>query len=158
MGSFEASVKQFTIEAKENTSLIFRTAVDELYKDVIKPKGSQNRDAIGPALDEGGNLPHDTGNLGRSLAVSTEVFPEVDQGNATYLDSSAQDAFTISGLEGGDTVYLGFQAVYAARQNYGFVGQDKLGRTYNQTGHYFVEKSAAKWQLFVAEAEAQFGE
>ncbi len=157
MASFEASVKQFTIEAKENTSLIFRTAVDELYKAVIKPKGSQNRDAIGPATNQGGNLPHDTGNLGRSLSVSTDVFPEVDQGNASYLNNNAA-SFTISGLDAGDTVYLGFQAVYAARQNYGFVGTDSKGRNYNQTGHYFVELAGAQWPQFVAEAEAQFGE
>jgi hypothetical protein len=158
MGSFEASVKQFTIEAKENASLIFRTAADKLHKDVITPKGSQNRDAIGPAIDQGGNLPHDTGNLGRSLAVSTTDFPEVDAGLASYSDMSSTDSFTISGLDFGDTLYMGFQAVYAPRMNYGFVGTDSLGRQYNQSGHFFVELSAAKWQQFVSEAELQYGE
>lgn len=158
MGSFSATVKNFTIEAEENASLIFRTAADSLYKEVIKPKGSQNRDAIGPALDEGGNLPHDTGNLGRSLAVSTTEFPEVDAGLASYSDQSGSDSFVISNVEPGDTLYMGFQAVYAPRMNYGFVGTDSKGRKYNQTGHYFVENAAAKWQLFVDEAEAKFGE
>lgn len=143
-GSFEASVKQFTIEAKENTNLIFRTAADSLAKEVIRPTRS------------GGNLPFDTGNLGRSLAASTSVFPGVDTENRDYGESNVE--FTIAGVEAGDTLYLGFQAVYAARQNYGFVGQDSLGRNYNQSGHYFVERAGDMWQLFVSEAEAQFGE
>lgn len=158
MAGLSDTVKQFTIEAGENAALIFRTAADRLHKEVIRPKGSQSRDAIGPAIDQGGNLPHDTGNLGRSLAVSTTAFPEVDAGLASYPDSSAADSFTISGADLGDTLYMGFQAVYAPRMNYGFVGEDSLGRKYNQTGHYFVENAAAKWQLFVKEAEAQFGE
>jgi hypothetical protein len=30
--------------------------------------------------------------------------------------------------------------VYAARVNFGFVGQDSLGRTYDQRGHHMVEQ------------------
>lgn len=144
MASFEASVKRFTIEAKENTSLIFRTAADDLAKAVVKPRSS------------GGFLPHDTGNLGRSLAASTSVFPGVDTNEANYGASNVE--FTIAGVEAGDTLYLGFQAAYGPRQNYGFVGSDSLGRNYNQTGAYFVENAAAQWPAFVASAEAQFGE
>jgi hypothetical protein len=58
----------------------------------------------------------------------------------------------------GKPVYLGVQAIYAPRQNYGFVGTDSLGRTYNQSGAFFVEGAGAKWEQFVKEAEAEFGE
>jgi len=37
--------------------------------------------------------------------------------------------------------------------NYGFVGQDSLGRTYNQAGFGFAEDAASKWPAIVA-AEA----
>lgn len=156
MASFSATVKQFTDGAKENTSLIFRTAADKLAKEVIKPKSGSSRDAIGPRSG-GGFLPHDTSNLGRSLSASTTAMPQVDSGTASYLNN-ANVEFTIMNADAGDTLYIGFQAAYAARQNYGFVGQDSLGRTYNQSGHFFVENAGAKWPQFVAESEALFGE
>jgi hypothetical protein len=49
-------------------------------------------------------------------------------------------------------VWLGYQAAYARRQNYGFVGADALGRVYNQPGSYFVEGAIANWQQIVARA------
>lgn len=156
MGTFSATVKQFTVDAKENTTLIFRTAADKLAKEVVRPISGGGRDSIGPRSG-GGFLPHDTGNLGRSLSFSTASMPKIDQGTASYL-SNANASFVISNVEAGDTLYMGFQAAYAARMNYGFVGDDSLGRTYSQSGHYFVENAGAKWQQFVSEAEAQFGE
>jgi len=129
MGSFSNQVLKFNAEAKENSSLILRTAVDSLHKEIARPKSV------------GGNLPYDTGNLGRSAKVDTVSFPEVDAVNREY---TLQDiSFTINGIEYGKPVYIGFQAPYAPRQNYGFVGQDSLGRNYNQAGNYFVERGVA---------------
>lgn len=144
MGSFSATVKQFTIDAKENTTLIFRTAADKLAKEVVRTKSN------------GGFLPHDTGNLGRSFAASTTDMPKINPAEAQY--GSINTEFVIAGVEAGDTLYMGFQAAYAPRMNYGFVGTDSLGRTYNQTGNYFVENAGSKWQQFVSEAETLYGE
>lgn len=143
MGTFSATVKQFTIDAKENTSLIFREAADKLAKEVIRTKSN------------GGFLPHDTGNLGRSFAASTTDMPQINQAEAEY--GAVNTEFVIAGVDAGDTLYMGFQAAYAARANYGFIGTDSLGRTYNQTGNYFVENAAFKWQQFVSEAEVLYG-
>lgn len=55
----------------------------------------------------------------------------------------------------GETLYIGFQANYARRMNYGFVGEDSLGRTYNQSGFGFVEKAAARWPFIVDAAAAK---
>jgi hypothetical protein len=144
MGSFSDQVLKFNAEAKENSSLILRTAVDSLHKEIARPKSV------------GGNLPFDTGNLGRSIEVSTVAFPDVDQ---TEIEYGAQDvSFTINGVEFGDPVYIGVRAVYGPRMNYGFVGQDSLGRNYNQSGNYFVERGGQMWPSLVKEAEAQYGE
>ena len=55
----------------------------------------------------------------------------------------------------GDVISLGYQAIYARRQNYGFVGQDSLGRNYNQQGAHFVEHAASLWPQMVKQAEAE---
>lgn len=144
MGSFSATVKQFTIDAEENTTLIFRDAAYKLSREVVRTKSS------------GGFLPHDVGNLGRSFSASTTDMPKVDKNAMDYGPSNVE--FVIAGVEAGDTLYMGFQAAYAPRMNYGFVGTDSLGRTYNQTGNYFVENAGAKWQQFVTEAETLHGE
>ena len=57
----------------------------------------------------------------------------------------------------GDTLGFGFQAVYAPRMEFGFVGQDSLGRNYNMAGNYFVQGAVDQWVTLVKEAEAQFG-
>lgn len=58
--------------------------------------------------------PRDTGRLANSIAVR-EPAPLV------------RDVYT--------------NVAYAMRQNYGFVGTDRLGRTYNQPGFFFMEKA-----------------
>lgn len=143
MGSFKKSVNEFSVEAKENASLIFRTAISNLHEEVIRPKSS------------GGNLPHDTGNLGRSVTLSANHI-DIDTESKDYI---AQDVgAAVASVEYGDTMYLGFQAAYAPRMNYGFVGTDSLGRKYNQIGNYFLENGEALWPTIVKEAEAKFGE
>ena len=144
MGSFAKQVLQFNAEAKENASLILRTAVDSLHKEIARPKSS------------GGNLPFDTGNLGRSIEVSTVAFPEVDQEEREY--TAPDVSFMLNGVKYGDPVYIGVRAIYGPRMNWGFVGQDSLGRNYNQAGNYFVERGGAMWPSLVKEAEAQYGE
>lgn len=144
MGSFKADVLRFNAEAKENASLILRGAVDSLHKEIAITKL------------EGGALPYDTGNLGRSIEVSTTEFPTVD---SELLEYTAQDTtFALSGVEYGDPVYIGVRAVYGPRMNYGFVGEDSLGRSYNQAGNYFVERGGNMWQQIVTEEEAKYGD
>lgn len=144
MAGFSDQVLKFNAEAKENSSLILRMAVDSLHKEIVRTKAS------------GGNLPHDTGNLGRSAEISTVSFPEVDQEEREY--SAPDVSFVLNGVEYGDPVYIGIRSVYGPRMNYGFVGQDKLGRNYNQAGNYFVERGGDMWPSLVKEAEAKFGE
>ena len=136
-----AQIGQWARECKRAQRSIFQSSAQKLGNDVTK------------TVNEGGLLPIKTGNLRSSFKSSTASMVQLDRSNVEYSQEDWQ--LGILGADVGDTLYLGFRAVYAARQNYGFVGQDSLGRTFNQSGKYFVEGSAARWQQFVKEAERE---
>jgi hypothetical protein len=62
---------------------------------------------------------------------------------------------TIATLGIGDTYWLGAQAAYVPRLNYGFTGTDSAGRTFNQQGKGWIEKHAALWPSYVRGAESK---
>lgn len=101
-------------------------------------------------IPNGGRVPVKTGNLARSVVVS-KTPPKVIDVLATQQDYS----LGVADLKPGEPVYIGYQAAYSRRLNYGFVGEDKLGRTYNQTGYGFAEAAAAKWPNIVAAQAAK---
>lgn len=146
MAGFKDTVKQFTVKAMDNADVIFRTAVDDLYEEVVRTKR------------KGGSMPHDTGNLGRSVSVSKTGMPPVDREERTYPNRTGTNGALIQGSGVDDTLYIGVQAAYGPRMNYGFVDNDIKGRKYNQTGNYFIENAEAKWPQFVKNAEARLAE
>lgn len=97
---------------------------------------------------EGGNVPVDTGNLYRSLVASTSGMPKTSSQPAAGSNVPS----VIATLRINDTLWLGFQAKYAKRQEFGFVGSDALGRTYNQSGNHFVSRAIAMWPQIVSES------
>lgn len=99
-------------------------------------------------VNEGGRVPVKTGNLSRSVIVDNKP-PQIIEGLAT-----GDYSLGIAAIVPGEVIYIGWQAKYARRQNYGFVGTDSLGRTYNQSGFGFAEATAAKWPMILA-AEAR---
>ena len=122
--------------AKQKAKLrnVYRSSVQELLNEMGTGRGA------------GGLIPVKTGNLARSALVEI--------GKAVQIDAEADsftgpDAAAVVNLDLGDTAYLGWQAKYARRVNYGFVGEDALGRTYNQSGAGFAESIAAKWPKIV---------
>lgn len=126
---------------KRNLRAIFQTATQSMLTDMGTGRGA------------GGLIPVDTGNLARSAIV------EVGKAVSTKEDENftGPDAAAIATLDLGDTAYLGWQAVYGRRVNYGFSGEDALGRTYNQSGAGFAESIAAKWPTYVNEAVRDAG-
>lgn len=124
-------------KAKQQVRAVRQIAVQELAKEMSK------------TIPEGGRVPVKSGNLSRSLGVQVGSPLTIKEG-----DVFAQQDFgaVLLSMTEEDTVYLGYQAAYARRQNYGFVGTDGLGRTYNQAGNGFVEAAAAKWPQIVAAA------
>jgi hypothetical protein len=138
MSSFSAQVRAFNDKAKRNFSMVHRSAVDKLYQAVVE------------------STPIKTGNARRSWALSTTAMPQIDQSGAEFT-APPDIGLSIAGLPAGTPVYIGAQAVYIPRLNYGFTGTDSLGRNYNQAGLLFVERNAERWQEFVDQAAREVG-
>jgi len=140
MGKFSAQVKAWAKETEAKKAAVFKIATQKLV------------DAMILTIPKQGNLPVDTGNLRRSLMASTSVRPTIISGKEDFTDGFSEVEFVISGATIKDKIYIGFQAEYARRMEYGFIGQDALGRVYNQAGFAFVGQAALDWQRFVDEA------
>lgn len=141
MGSFSEKVDQWVKETEQRMTAVWRQSIDDLA------------DHMNTTRDNGGRLPKLTGNLMRSLLASTSAMPSTGGPDAKY---SGQDVGLVTaGLRLDQTVWLGYQAIYARRLNYGFVGEDSLGRNYNQAGAHFVEGAIAEWPSIVARAVAK---
>lgn len=106
----------------------------------------------GKTIPNGGRVPVKTGNLARSVVVSKNPPQVID-----VLAKEQNFSLGVADIRPGDTVYIGWQAKYARRQNYGFSGEDSLGRTYNQAGYGFAEAAAAKWPEIVTAEGRKLG-
>jgi hypothetical protein len=124
-------------EQSENLVRVFHRALVLLGRELIRTR------------TDGGALPKLTGNLARSLLA--QIGQQVQITDATSFAGTDVGVIAAQAVLG-DTVYFGYQAKYARRQNYGFVGQDSLGRTYNQGGNHFVERAVAMWPQIVDQA------
>jgi len=148
--AFGAEVGAWADEAKERLLAVYKASAQELVEVMLTTR---------PA---GGNMPIDTGFLRQSLVASTSAMPStnpnaVPRPGGSYGANPAVNA-VIATLGFGDTLFLGFVAAYAMRQNYGFTGTDRLGRHYSQRGHLFVEKAVQRWPEIVAAMQAQLSE
>ncbi len=139
--SFAAQVSEWVKQEKEREAAVLRTAAQMVANDVRI------------AREAGGRMPVDTGNLKNSLMASTTAMPTVDQGEKEYPDNTGEIELIIADLSIGETLFLGFQAAYGPRMEYGFVGADSLGRIYNQQGFGFVAAAAQDWPQTVKRAE-----
>lgn len=137
---FAAQVNAWALASEARMLAVFKRAA-ELLADELQ-RGRHN----------GGAVPYDLGNMVRSLNA-------VRNGNVMVSDAETPPAgdpgAQIAMLELGDVIHLGYQAIYAYRQNYGFAGKDSLGRSYNQAGAHFVEKAAALWPELVMRAATE---
>jgi len=136
MASFAEAVGSWASATERRLSAVHKKAIEKLAMEMTRTRA------------EGGNVPVDTGNLYRSLLASTTAMPKTAE--APFAGSNAPSV--IATLRLNDTLWLGFQAKYARRINFGFVGADALGRVYNQQGAHFVERAIAMWPQIVREA------
>lgn len=126
--NFAAQVKAFASKSKRKQEVIFRTSAARVMEEANVPK------------DQGGNMPVDTGFLRNSDTAGTTP------------DGGQDPALVFATVEVGQTVYAGWTAAYAMRQEFGFVGTDSLGREYSQEGSAFLRSSAQRWQEYVNDA------
>lgn len=92
--------------------------------------------------DDGGRLPYDNGDLRRSFQSSLNG-SVAGKGEDSY-------ELVVGKMEAGDVAHFEWTVDYAARMNYGFVGEDKLGREYNQQGTFYLEGATMQWQNIVS--------
>lgn len=118
---------------------LLRNSVQELAKEAAT------------TIPNGGRVPVKTGNLARSVVVDNKP-PQIIEGLA-----AGDYSLGVAAIKPGDTIYIGWQAAYSRRLNYGFVGADSLGRVYNQAGYGFAEAAAAKWPDIVTRQAAKIG-
>lgn len=135
MGSFADQVGAWAAESTARMEAVWRGSIEMLADEMTTTRAN------------GGRLPFQTGNLMRSLLASTAGMPS--QGGADARFSGSDVGVVAAGLNLGEEVWIGFQANYARRMNYGFVGEDALGRTFNQEGAHFIEGAVAAWPTIV---------
>lgn len=131
--NFSELVSDWTNESKERLTAVYRRSIEILG------------DEMSTTDRQGGRVPFETGNLARSVLASTHGMPKT---SLNQTQGGNVGAITAT-LKLDQAVWLGYQAVYARRMNYGFVGADKLGRVYNQEGRYFVEYAIEMWPTIV---------
>lgn len=151
---FERFLTAWARKQKDRHEAIFKTAAQKLVNEVRRP------------LAQGGNMPVDTGNLRRSLLGSTSHMPKlrplrrkskvskvlsfpddpteptitINLGDRFDADPMGQITLVIARMKMGQTLYLGFQASYAAIQ------EEKRG---------FVRLAAQRWRAIVKEASRE---
>lgn len=134
--SFAAQVGAWASKSEERLTAVRNRSIVLLGEEMTNTKPNNGR------------VPFDTGNLARSLLASKDEMPKTAEGPFSGSNVGAVAAT----LEVDQPVWLGYQAIYARRQNYGFVGADVLGRVFNQPGSYFVEGAIEKWPELVQQA------
>lgn len=90
----------------------------------------------------GGFTPLDTGNLSRSVTISMTPLNRDPSGYHSPVRQNYGSA--VKAIKGDGTFFIQYKAAYAHRVNYGFVGTDSLGRSYNQSGRAFLEANIAR--------------
>lgn len=126
----------------------FTRAVQQWTKDVAELSHRVQRDAVHgfvETLTE--NMPEVSGNLRRSVVVSDTPFQygHVD-GGTQFADRSAENRAKIEAMQPDGTIYIGVQAPYALKDNYGHVGSDGKARP----GKFWAERTASAWRGLVA--------
>ena len=134
--SFADQIGEWASQSEARIAAVRRRAIEMVAEEMIRTK------------PRGGRMPVDTSNMSRSLLASTQGMPKTAEGPFT-----GDNVGLVTATLGPQTpIWLGLQAEYSRRQNYGFVGADALGRVYNQPGNYFVEGAIAEWGNIVAKA------
>lgn len=116
-----ANMRQWSEKAKRNVELVVKQSIQDVSEIAQTTKAA------------GGRMPVDTGTLRNSYTAEGLTGPDA------YIAAVGQ--FQIGG-----TFQAGWTASYALRMEKGFVGQDSLGRTYNQTGNFYMESALMQWQ------------
>jgi Bacteriophage HK97-gp10, putative tail-component len=128
--TFRADVKKWKEATDERIEAFARQVCFEMARSVVKA------------------TPVDTGFLRGSWQPSIgepkDAEGSEDPGGAK---ASAIASLVSADVKLGDKFYMVNNAKYARRIEYGFVGEDSLGRKFNQSGRYFVGDTVARFKV-----------
>lgn len=153
--NFAAAIDNWVRETDQRLEAVFKESTQRVIEEVRKP------------VAKGGHMPVDTGFLRNSLVASTDGPTSISSESKPDPDAAYDKAgdvlpgpvsLIIAGARIGQTIWACFTAAYAARLEYGFAGQDKLGRTYSQDGYGFVRLTAQRWQRIVEDVAKELKE
>lgn len=139
MGAFSDQLTAWAKATEKRTEAVYRRSVELLAEEMTRTKAN------------GGRVPVDTGALYKSLLASKQAMPRTAAGPFPGFDIGTVTA----SLKMSEPVFIGWTANYSRRRNYGFVGADKLGRVYNESGDYFLEGAIAQWPAIVQQASRE---
>jgi len=126
-----AQMRGWTEKQKQNVSAIVKQSIQDVSREAQRTKA------------KGGRMPVNTSTLRNRYSAGLD-------GATTVIGPAAYEA-VIAQMDMGQTFKAEWTVSYAMRMEYGFVGQDILGRTYNQPGNFFMGTALAQWQAIVDE-------
>lgn len=136
--SFTAQIDEWIAKVEGRVEAVFRDSAQDVFS------------IAQTTVHQGGRLPFKVGNLRNSLSASLNG-SEVGKGPDAYI-------LAVDSAQLGDVIFAGWHAEYARRMEYGFVGEDSLGRYYNQKGFGFMAGAASQWQHIVDKNAARLRE
>lgn len=126
---FMAQIDAFIDQAQGNANIVMQAIAEEILASLQA------------------NTPVKTGNLRANWIITT------GNGVATIGGARADQSLgVITSLRAGDVFAIVNPVVYARRVNNGFVGEDSLGRHYDQKGAHMVERTLAQLSDIVSRA------
>ena len=134
-----ASLAGFRISSVNKMRAILKQSVHDVVNIAQTPKG------------HGGDMPVLDGYLINSLVstLNDTIGSSDGKPDKSGAGSNASVELTISEMELGDQAIFAYTAAHGPRQEFGFSGQDSLGRTYNQPGNHFVGNATDQWVKIV---------
>lgn len=135
---FLQSVNKWTKQTKERSEEAFKMGVLDF------------------ALELDQTAPYDTGNLRSSLVAGINgAIPQGPHGAFGSVYNDQRLLSVIDQLKLGDRITLVYLAPYARRLEYGFTGQDSLGRFYNQPGRFWISAAGQKYRSIMRSAASR---
>ncbi|MCZ0963885.1 hypothetical protein [Paracoccus benzoatiresistens] len=136
--TFTASLAAFRDKTKAQMQAVLSASVQDVMEMAQEPQPSVTE--TGGSFVEG-KIPVDTGHLRNSLVSELNGSPG-PEGSESYVLVAAE-------MQPGDVARFGWTAEYALRLHSGFVGTDSLGRTYNVSGRFWLDRTVVQWPQIV---------
>lgn len=132
--TFEAQIKGFADLTKRNLNYVMRSSIGDVLEAAQTP---QQGIGAGATSFEEGKIP-----VGKTSDLLNSLTVDGAKGADAYVTA-------IAGMEPGDVKEFAWTMPYARRIEYGFTGEDSLGRHYEVPGRFFVLRNAERFSAFV---------